>query len=100
MEFGFADKIAPRVGVAYDVMGNGSAKLYASYGRYFDWTKYEIARGSFGGDIWCVKYRAIDNPNDPLTANYDNAPGRDLWRRPRAAAAIAAGTRSTTSTRT
>ena len=62
--------------------GNGRAKLYASYGRYFDWTKYEIARGSFGGDIWCIKYRAIDNPNDPLTATYDNAPGRDLWRIP------------------
>ena len=82
MKFGFADKLAPRVGVAFDVTGNGSAKVYASYGRYFDWTKYEIARGSFGGDIWCVKYRAIDNPNDPLTATYDNAPGRDLWRIP------------------
>jgi hypothetical protein len=78
--FSFADKIAPRLGFAYDVMGNGRAKLYASYGRYYDWTKYELARGSFGGDIWCVKYRAIDDPNAPLTANYDNAPGRDLWR--------------------
>ena len=82
MKFGFADKLAPRVGVAFDVTGNGSAKVYASYGRYFDWTKYEIARGSFGGDIWCVKYRAIDNPSDPLTATYDDAPGRDLWRIP------------------
>jgi hypothetical protein len=80
--FGFADKIAPRLGFAYDVMGNGRAKLYASYGRYYDWTKYELVRGSFGGDIWCVKYRAIDDPNVPLTANYDNAPGRDLWRTP------------------
>ena len=35
-------------------------------GRYYDWTKYELARGSFGGDIWCIKYRAIDNPNDPV----------------------------------
>ena len=89
-----ADKLAPRLGVSYDVMGNGRAKLYASYGRYFDWTKYELPRGSFGGDIWCIKYRAIDNPNDPLTANFANAPGRDLWkpaaRRLRATAAIAA----------
>jgi hypothetical protein len=78
--FGFADKIAPRLGFAYDVMGNGRAKLYASYGRYYDWTKYELVRGSFGGDIWCVKYRAIDDPNVPLTATYDNAPGRDIWK--------------------
>jgi hypothetical protein len=39
-----------------------------------------MPRGSFGGDIWCIKYRAIDNPNDPLVANFDNAPGRDLWK--------------------
>ena len=80
MQFGFGDKIAPRLGFAYDVTGNGRAKLYASYGRYYDWTKYELVRGSFGGDIWCIKYRSIDNPNDPLTANYANAPGRDLWK--------------------
>lgn len=80
LDFGFGEKLAPRLGFSYDVTGNGKAKLYASWGRYFDWTKYEMPRGSFGGDIWCIKYRAIDNPNDPLTANWDNAPGRDLWK--------------------
>jgi hypothetical protein len=80
IDFGFADKIAPRLGFSYDVLGNGRAKLYASYGRYFDWTKYELARGSFGGDVWCIHYRSIDNPNDPLNANLSNMPGRDLWR--------------------
>ena len=49
---------------SYDLIGNGRAKLYGSYGRYYDWTKYELPRGSFGGDIWCINYRAIDNPND------------------------------------
>ena len=74
------EKLAPRLGFSYDVMGKGRAKLYASYGRYYDWTKYEMPRGSFGGDIWCIKYRAIDNPNDPIAANFGNAPGRDLWK--------------------
>ena len=40
----------------------------------------ELARGSFGGDIWCIRYRAIDNPNDPFNANFASAPGRDLWQ--------------------
>jgi hypothetical protein len=82
IDFSFGDKIAPRLGASYDLTGTGRAKLYGSWGRYFDWTKYELARGSFGGDLWCIKYRAIDNPNDPLTANWTNAPGRDLWRNP------------------
>ncbi len=79
-EFGWKEKLAPRLGFAYDLTGTGRAKLYASYGRYYDWTKYEMPRGSFGGDIWCIKYRAIDNPNDPISANFSNAPGRDLWQ--------------------
>jgi hypothetical protein len=80
LDFGFGDKVAPRLGFSYDVAGNGRAKLYGSWGRYYDWTKYELPRGSFGGDIWCIKYRAIDNPTDPLNANFNNAPGRDLWK--------------------
>ena len=80
LEFSMADKIAPRLGFSYDVFGTGRAKAYASWGRYFDWTKYELPRGSFGGDIWCIKYRAIDNPNDPINANFNDAPGRDLWQ--------------------
>ncbi len=79
-EFGWKEKLAPRLGFAYDVMGNGRAKLYASYGRYYDWTKYELPRGSFGGDIWCIYYRAIDNPADAVNASLSNMPGRDLWR--------------------
>ncbi len=80
LEFSMADKIAPRLGASYDLFGNGRAKLYGSWGRYFDWTKYELPRGSFGGDIWCIKYRALDNPNDFVNATFDNAPGRDLWK--------------------
>ncbi len=80
MDFGFSEKIAPRLGFSYDAFGNGRGKLYASWGRYYDWTKYEMPRGSFGGDVWCIKYRAIDNPADPFAATFDNAPGRDLWK--------------------
>jgi hypothetical protein len=80
LSFGFADKIAPRIGASYDLTGTGRVKVFGSWGMYYDWTKYEIVRGSFGGDIWCIKYRALDDPAAFLNATFDNAPGRDLWR--------------------
>ena len=66
-KFGFGDKLAPRLGAAYDVHGDGRMKVYGSWGRYFDWTKYELARGSFGGDFWRVYYRSLDTLDDLST---------------------------------
>ncbi len=57
LKFDFGDKIAPRVGVAFDVMGNGRIKVFANYGQFFDRFKYELPRGSFGGNIF-DDYRA------------------------------------------
>lgn len=78
MEFGFADKLAPRLGASYDVRGDGRFKVYGSWGRYFDWTKYELSRGSYGGDTWQVFYRSLDTL-DVGSLNLGNMPGRDLW---------------------
>ncbi len=77
-QFGFADKLAPRLGATYDVRGDGRMKAFASWGRYYDWTKYEIARGSFGGDLWHIYYRSLDTL-DIGSLNLDNMPGRALW---------------------
>ena len=77
-EFGFGKKIAPRLGATVDVFGNGRMKAYGSWGRYFDWVKYELARGSFGGDTWLVNYRSLDTL-DVYNLNLSNMPGRDLW---------------------
>jgi outer membrane receptor protein involved in Fe transport len=52
INFGFGDKIAPRIGGAYDLLHNGKVKLYASYGKFFDIMKFGLPRGSFGGDYW------------------------------------------------
>ena len=36
LEFGLGDKIAPRVGFAYDIKGDGQWKAYGSWGVFYD----------------------------------------------------------------
>ena len=63
VEFGWGDKIAPRIGGAYDLLRNGKIKIYASYGRFFDIMKMGLARGSFGSDYWHNCVYAMDDTN-------------------------------------
>jgi hypothetical protein len=82
--FGWGDKIAPRAGFAWDMKGDGNWKLSGSFGLFYDTLKYELARGSFGGDFWVTHvYRLNDvdvrklgkaNPGalGPEITNYDN----------------------------
>ncbi|MDQ2922389.1 MAG: TonB-dependent receptor, partial [Acidobacteriota bacterium] len=66
--FGWGSKIAPRIGGAWDVKGNGRWKLSASWGEFFDTMKYELARSSFGGDYWHDLVYKLDNPNTALVS--------------------------------
>jgi hypothetical protein len=63
IKFGWGDKIAPRLGFAYDVFGDGRMKIFASYGQFYDRFKYQLPRGSFGGDSLLRYFFALPDPN-------------------------------------
>jgi hypothetical protein len=63
IEFPFSAKLAPRVGFAYDIKGDGTWKAFGSWGIFYDIFKLELPRGSFGGDKWLEYYYTLDNYN-------------------------------------
>jgi hypothetical protein len=63
IEFNYGEKLAPRLGFTYDPFNDGRTKVYGSWGKYFDVMKYEMPRGSFGGDKWVDYWFAWDNPD-------------------------------------
>ena len=58
--FGYGEKTAARVGFAYDIAGNSKWKAYGSFGKYFDITKLEMPRGSFGAEHWIQYFWTLD----------------------------------------
>jgi outer membrane receptor protein involved in Fe transport len=74
LEFGIGDKIAPRLGASYDAKGDGRLKIYGSWRPYFDWTKYELPRDSFGADFWRTYYRTLETL-DVNSLSLENMPG-------------------------
>lgn len=80
-QFGFGDKIAPRFGASFDVFGDGKMKISGAWGRFYDWTKFDLARGTFGGDLWHQHYRSLDTV-DVYSISLNNMPGRNLWSGP------------------
>jgi hypothetical protein len=68
INFGFADKLAPRFGAVYDVFGDSSLKIFGSYGIYYDVMKLYMAEGAFGGFKWQTDYYTLDVPDYRLIA--------------------------------
>ncbi len=67
IKFNFADKIAPRLGFAFDPTGKGKLKIFGFFGRFYDRFKYELPRGSFGGDQFLRDYFVISSANTNFT---------------------------------
>lgn len=75
INFGWGDKIAPRLGFAYDFNGDGKTKIFASYGRFFDRVKFELPRGLFGGDIFLEDYFELFPGDTTASFNINNITG-------------------------
>jgi hypothetical protein len=60
INFHFKDKLAPRVGFVYDVLGDSSLKVFGSYGLYYDVFKLYVAGASFGAAKGKSAYYTLD----------------------------------------
>ncbi|HEX6878744.1 MAG TPA: carboxypeptidase regulatory-like domain-containing protein, partial [Terriglobales bacterium] len=61
VKWSYGDKIAPRFGASFDLFGNGKAKIYGSWGRFYDQMKLTMAEGSFGGFKWHSQYYLLNS---------------------------------------
>jgi hypothetical protein len=76
INFGWGDKIAPRIGVAWDVFKNGKTKLFGGFGEYYDQMKLNVAISSYGGQNWEECWYALNSPSvTDITPAY-NSNGR------------------------
>ncbi len=63
VQFAFGDKLAPRLGFAWDILGDSSLKAFGSFGIYYDVMKLSMAEGSYGGFKWLSSYYDLVNPD-------------------------------------
>lgn len=56
LNFGFGDMIAPRLGFAFDVAGNGKSKLFFHYGKFYESVPLDINARTFGFEQFNFHY--------------------------------------------
>jgi hypothetical protein len=76
INFGWGDKIAPRIRAAWDPLRNGKMKVFGGYGQFYDQMKLNLAISSFGGQFWQECYYALDTANIASIAPAFNSAGR------------------------
>jgi hypothetical protein len=77
INFGWGDKVAPRLGAAWDVFRDGRMKIFGSYGVFNDIMKLNLAISSFGGQYWENCAYAMDTDQLPTFNPVFNSSTRD-----------------------
>jgi hypothetical protein len=75
VNFPFSKKLAPRLGVVYDVFGDSSLKLYGTFGIYNDVMKLNMGANALGGFKWKSAYYTLDDYDYTKIGVNDNYPG-------------------------
>ena len=63
VKFGLDSTLAPRIGLSYDMFGDSSLKIFASYGIYYDVMKLYMGQLTFGGTKRVEDYYALQDPD-------------------------------------
>jgi hypothetical protein len=72
--WGFGDKLAPRLGFAWDVRGSGKTKIYGSWGVFYDIMKLTLPFNLFGGTQLVAYWHTLDSPDLGQIENNDACP--------------------------
>ena len=75
IQFSFSDKLAPRLGFAYDVFGDSSLKIFGSYGIFQDVMKLSMGANALGGFKWKSSYYTLDDWDFTQIGVNGNFPG-------------------------
>jgi hypothetical protein len=65
------DQLAPRLGLSWDVFGDGESKLYANYGQYYLPVAANTNIRMAGAELYTVNYYVLEGLNADSTPIYD-----------------------------
>jgi outer membrane receptor protein involved in Fe transport len=70
INFKWFDKVVPRLGVAYALTNDGKTVLRGSYSQFSDRVRFDLPRGSFGGDFFRTDYFEIFPTSGPFRTQF------------------------------